>query len=226
MRAVLRTAFGAIFICLPVSLFGLSQAQAKSLGQVKSVGQVLPHHGGTSQRVARARFHRGTGRAQQERRYAGLAHRRHLSRSETVAAMRSMALAHEDAGPSVDRGAGGVVTVNTAAGLPITVASAAAPKFEGFIADLVASGYQPRQIHCLAHGGHVRDSNHYWGGACDIDQSGRGRTAGRMYHVADLARKWGLRDGCTFGDCGHVDVPRGNRSAQVATRSRRRGRTG
>jgi hypothetical protein len=26
-----------------------------------------------------------------------------------------------------------------------------------------------------------------------------------MYHVGDLAAKWGLRDGCSFGDCGHID---------------------
>jgi hypothetical protein len=114
------------------------------------------------------------------------------------------------------------MTVNTAAGIPITVASSAASKFEGFISDLVASGYKPRQIHCLAHGGHVRDSNHYWGGACDIDQSARGRTAGRMYHVAELANKWGLRDGCSFGDCGHVDVPRGG-GVRIANRTRHRG---
>jgi hypothetical protein len=207
----MRAIIGAICICLPVSLFGMSQAQAMS------------HHGGASQREARARTHRGFGRTHQERRYAGLYHRRHLSRVRTAAALQSFGLAHEDMAPAVGRDYGsGVVTVETAAGIPITVASSAASKFEGFISDLVASGYKPRQIHCLAHGGHVRDSNHYWGGACDIDQSARGRTAGRMYHVAELARKWGLRDGCTFSDCGHVDVPR-DASVRMATRFRRRG---
>jgi hypothetical protein len=43
-----------------------------------------------------------------------------------------------------------------------------------------------------------------------------------MYHVGALARKWGLRDGCTFSDCGHVDVPRDG-SVRIATRSRHRG---
>jgi hypothetical protein len=111
-----------------------------------------------------------------------------------------------------------MVTVHTAAGMSITVASSVAPKFEGFISDLVASGYQPKQVHCLASSGHVSHSNHYWGGACDFDQTGRGRTAARMYHVADLAKKWGLRDGCTFSDCGHIDVPR-NISEHIASRS-------
>lgn len=103
---------------------------------------------------------------------------------------------------------GGIVTVRTALGIPITVASSAASSFEGFFRDLAAAGYRPRQIHCLAHGGHVANSNHYWGGACDVDQSGRNRTDGFMYHVASIAARWGLRDGCSFGDCGHVDVPR------------------
>jgi hypothetical protein len=132
-----------------------------------------------------------------------------------------MALGHEEPAGDRDTG-GGIVTVNTAAGIPITVAGSVASKFEGFISDLVASGYKPRQIHCLAHSGHARHSNHYWGGACDFDQGGRGRTAGAMYHVGGLARKWGLRDGCTFSDCGHLDVPREG-SVRFASRSRHRG---
>jgi hypothetical protein len=28
-----------------------------------------------------------------------------------------------------------------------------------------------------------------------------------MHHITALATQWGLRDGCSFGDCGHVDVP-------------------
>lgn len=101
-----------------------------------------------------------------------------------------------------------LVAVGTAAGIPIIVAASVAPAFRGFIADLVGRGYRPRQIHCYARYGHVRHSNHYWGGACDFDQRGWNKTARPMYRVRDLAAKWGLRDGCTFRDCGHIDVYR------------------
>lgn len=100
---------------------------------------------------------------------------------------------------------GGIVTVPTAAGIPITVAAGLAHRFAGFIADLVANGYKPSHIGCYASGGHVPNSRHYSGAACDIDQRGWGKTAAPMYHVAALAAKHGLRDGCSFGDCGHLD---------------------
>ena len=99
----------------------------------------------------------------------------------------------------------GLVHVATAAGINITVAASFAPKIEGFIRDVVAQGYHPRQIHCYASGGHVRGSLHYRGEACDFDQRGWGKTARAMYHVAALAQQHGLRDGCTFRDCGHID---------------------
>ena len=101
----------------------------------------------------------------------------------------------------------GLVTVSTAAGIPITVASHLAHKFQGFIADLVARGYKPRHIGSYANCCHVRGSRHYSGAAIDVDQYGWGKTAKPMYHVADLAAKWGLRDGCSFrhSDCGHID---------------------
>lgn len=118
---------------------------------------------------------------------------RHVSRRRSHRVARVISLA------------GNLVTVQTAAGLPITVAANLAGKFQGFIADLVASGYKPRYIGCFARGGHVSHSRHYAGAACDIDQTGWGKTARPMYHVAALAAKYGLRDGCTFRDCGHVD---------------------
>jgi hypothetical protein len=99
-----------------------------------------------------------------------------------------------------------LVTVETAAGIQVTVATDFAPKIEGFIGDLVALGYRPRTIHCAASGGHVRGSLHYQGRACDFDQHGWGKTASVMYHVQALVSKWGLRDGCEFRDCGHVDA--------------------
>ena len=107
----------------------------------------------------------------------------------------------------------GLVTVPTAAGIPITVASSVAKRFVGFIADLVASGARPSTIHCAASGGHVRHSLHYWGGACDFNGSASRWAPMNQHRVTDLARKWGLRDGCSFqirggrADCGHIDAP-------------------
>jgi hypothetical protein len=103
---------------------------------------------------------------------------------------------------------GGIITVPTAAGIPIRVASKLADQFRGFIQDLIDEGYKPKQIGCWAPvGTHVWNSNHYHGGACDFDQTGWNRTDPKMYHVGALASKWGLRDGCSFRrpDCGHID---------------------
>jgi hypothetical protein len=100
-----------------------------------------------------------------------------------------------------------LVTVPTAAGIDITVAPSSAAKFQGFIRDLVElRGYRPKHIGCFARGGHVTGSRHYSGNACDFDQTGWNRTARVMYRIGDLAKKWGLRNGCSFRDCGHVDV--------------------
>lgn len=95
-----------------------------------------------------------------------------------------------------------LVRVETKAGM-ITVNSDYAWRLKGFIDALP---YTPRSVHCFARYGHVRHSLHHIGGACDIDQHGRNRTSRPMYHVAALAAAWGLRDGCSFRDCGHVDI--------------------
>jgi hypothetical protein len=100
----------------------------------------------------------------------------------------------------------GLVTVDTKAGIQITVSPRFAPKVQAFVQALVAHGYHPRTITCFASHGHVRGSLHYRGEACDFDQAGWGRTASTMYHITLLAAQFGLRDGCTFGDCGHVDA--------------------
>ena len=101
----------------------------------------------------------------------------------------------------------GLVTVQTAAGIPITVASHLAGQLQALIADFVAAGYRPRHIGCFAHGGHVRNSRHYAGAACDFDQRGWGKTVPFMYtaraHAIIVAH--GLRDGRQFRDQGHVD---------------------
>jgi hypothetical protein len=102
-----------------------------------------------------------------------------------------------------------LVTVPTAAGIDITVSPSFAPKIRPFIAALVERGYRPRHIGCFATGGHVQNSLHYSGNACDFDQRGWGLTVAAMYHVGDLAAQFGLRNGCSFGDCGHIDSGRG-----------------
>jgi len=99
---------------------------------------------------------------------------------------------------------GGVRTVSTAAG-PITVASSLAGRFQALIADFAAHGYKPRHIGCFAHGGHVPNSRHYAGAACDFDQHGWGKTVSFMYHAHAIIARHGLNDGCSFNDCGHVD---------------------
>lgn len=97
----------------------------------------------------------------------------------------------------------GLVTVDSAAG-PITVAASFEHKIVPFIADVWARGFRGR-VKCYARGGHVRGSLHYSGNACDFAQTGWGRTRAPMYHVSDLTNKYGLRNGCSFRDCGHID---------------------
>lgn len=101
-----------------------------------------------------------------------------------------------------------LVTVATAAGIKITVHPAFAAQFQAFIADLVSQGHKPRFITCYARG-HVSGSNHHWGGACDVDQTGWNRTSAFMYHAGNTIRANGLYDGCSFRDCGHVEAMRG-----------------
>jgi hypothetical protein len=105
----------------------------------------------------------------------------------------------------VDPNGSPIVRVTTAAGIEISVAASFAPKMQAFIADLVASGYKPRRIHCHARSGHVHGSLHYRGEACDFDQTGWNKTARAMYRVRAIAARHGLRDGCSFRDCGHID---------------------
>ena len=106
--------------------------------------------------------------------------------------------------------AGNLITIQTAAGIPITVAADFAYKIRGFIGDLIAdTGYRPRDIHCFAATGHIPGSLHHIGKACDFDQTGWNRTARVMYsgRVTELAARWGLQSGCEFHsrrDCGHI----------------------
>lgn len=104
----------------------------------------------------------------------------------------------------------GCVVVSTAANIDITVHAAYAAKFQAFIADLVAQGHHPRFITCFAYG-HVPGSNHGIGAACDIDQTGWGKTSAFMYHSDGIISQAGLFSGCAFSrqDCGHVEAIRG-----------------
>ena len=108
--------------------------------------------------------------------------------------------------------------IETKAG-PIVVASNYADKFKGLIADFVDAGYHPRAIGCFARGGHVANSRHYLGEACDFDQTGWGKTTRFMYthEAAAIIHKWGFTNGCSFRDCGHVGTD-GQRSERWARR--------
>jgi len=105
-----------------------------------------------------------------------------------------------------------LVTVPTAAGIPITVARHLAPRFQALIADFVAHGYTPRRIGCYASYGHVPNSRHYAGAACDFDGSLSRSPFMRSYIAAKIIQKHHFRNGCSFvapfygiRDCGHVD---------------------
>ena len=112
-----------------------------------------------------------------------------------------------------------IVTIQ-ASGYRITVASHLADRWKGLIADFVAAGYKPRSIGCFARGGHVPNSRHYAGAACDFDQRGWGLTVPFMYRAGEIIRKHGFRDGCAFNDCGHVDDGLPGRGHRAATSHR------
>lgn len=100
-----------------------------------------------------------------------------------------------------------LVTVPTAAGIDIVVAPQFAAPMQSFIADIVAAGYRPRRIKCFSLSRtHVPRSRHFTGEACDFNQHGWNLTDRFMYRVHAIAKRHGLRDGCSFGDCGHIDA--------------------
>lgn len=104
---------------------------------------------------------------------------------------------------------GGMVRVKTAYGFYITVHPVAASKFLRLFAMAKARGYRvnPGIVGCFS-GGHKPGSNHRIGMACDV-QTGWNRGPSFVYHWGDLIRRAGLYDGCSFGDCGHVEAVRG-----------------
>ena len=135
--------------------------------------------------------------------HAHAAHRSHHVAAQSRRRKVVRARRPHETGAPVSHG-GGLITVVTAAG-PITVAAHLASRFQALIADFVAAGYKPRRVGCFAHGGHVPNSRHYAGAACDFDQRGWGLTTSFMYHARAIIAKHGFRDGCSFNDCGHVD---------------------
>jgi hypothetical protein len=124
----------------------------------------------------------------------------------------------------------GCVIRDTLAGA-VAVSRENAERFVGVINDLVNAGFNG-PVHCAApYGTHVRNSRHYSGNACDFAQSGWGKTKPIMYHreAALIISKYGLTNGCSFRDCGHVGTDgdgHGHRYAAVHRRhyaySRRR----
>lgn len=116
--------------------------------------------------------------------------------------------------------AGNLVKIPTAAGIEITVANDDfARRIAGFIADLVASGARPSQIHCYSWArSHVTHSLHHDGHACDFNGSASRWSPMNNGRVSRLAAKWGLFDGCKLTvsrgkrrvpDCGHIDARKG-----------------
>lgn len=102
---------------------------------------------------------------------------------------------------------GGISAVRLSDGQTIYVASAYADRFKEFFEALRRREGRLAHITCLASG-HMPNSLHHWGGACDVGQTARNVAWRAMYHVGALASEYGLTDGCIWShpDCGHVDV--------------------
>jgi hypothetical protein len=103
-----------------------------------------------------------------------------------------------------------MVKVKTVQGFYLTVHPAYAHKFLRLFEILAENNVKvPKDmVGCYARGHHVRGSNHYIGAACDI-QTGWNRTIPEMYHASKWIKAAGLYDGCSFGDCGHVEAIKG-----------------
>lgn len=116
----------------------------------------------------------------------------------------------------------GMISVRSAYGFPIVVHPAYANKFLKLFASMKEHGYVlPRQlpvVYCWAPGGHIPGSNHYIGAACDV-QWGWNRGPDFVYTAEfnGLVKAAGLYNGCSFGDCGHIEAVRGafNRSPNL-----------
>lgn len=116
------------------------------------------------------------------------------------------------------RDAVGLARARLPDGQTITVAAPFVERFVGFFIDLFHEVGKLPEIYCYAPTGHMRNSLHHWGGACDVGQQSRNVAWKPMYHVTEIAHRWGLTDGCEwrgYPDCGHVEV---NRKAAIVHR--------
>lgn len=101
--------------------------------------------------------------------------------------------------------------VCSATGHCARVVAWATAAFQGAIREFETLGYAIGVPGCLS-GGHMRDSKHHWGGACDLfNQIGRNKTALRQPPPAvqiAVAERNGLRSGCVWRhpDCGHIEA--------------------
>jgi hypothetical protein len=100
----------------------------------------------------------------------------------------------------------GCVVKETKAG-PVAVSASDGNKLVEAINALWDEGFRG-PVHCAApNGTHVRHSLHHTGRACDMAQTGWGRSAAKiMYHASAILARFGVNDGCTFRDCGHISV--------------------
>lgn len=99
----------------------------------------------------------------------------------------------------------GCVVRETKAGR-VAVSSANAERIVETINALYDAGFRG-SVHCAARPGtHVAGSLHYSGNACDMAQTGWGKTVAMMYHARSIISDHGMRDGCSFRDCGHIDM--------------------
>jgi hypothetical protein len=146
---------------------------------------------------------------------------RHMDKTEPDPGVARAAHHHRKVAKDTSKGKSppwNMVKVRTVQGFYLTVHPAYAHKFLKLFALLQEKGINvPRDmVGCYSRSGHVGGSNHYIGAACDI-QSSWNKTIPFMYHARDIIRQAGLYDGCSFGDCGHVEAVRGthNRAPNI-----------
>jgi hypothetical protein len=126
---------------------------------------------------------------------------RHSNRARAVAAV----------GGAEAGGIAGGHRVCASGGHCASVVASAVEAFQGLIRDFEKMGYAIGSPGCMS-GGHMHNSKHHWGGACDLfNQVARNRTALRQpppsVQIA-TAQRHGLTSGCAWRspDCGHFEV--------------------
>lgn len=100
----------------------------------------------------------------------------------------------------------GCVVRETMAGA-VAVSEENASRLAGAINALYDAGFRG-PVNCAApYGTHVAHSLHHTGNACDMAQTGWGKSSAQiMYHASAILARFGVNDGCSFGDCGHISV--------------------